>query len=129
MSIKRWPVEFYADARGRTPAYEFIESLPPGEHAAALRALDLLARYGPRLGMPHARHIEGLLWELRAGPGRLFYFPYLGELRACESQLGKGDSQALKRFIILHAYRKRTPKAPKREIETAIRRMSDILER
>ena len=112
MSAKLWPIEFYADARGQAPAYEFIESLAPGEHAAALRVLDLLARYGPRLGMPHACHVEGALWELRAGPGRLFYFLCLGE-----------------RFIILHGYRKRTPKMPKREIETALRRMNEVLGR
>ena len=109
---KRWPVEFYEDGRGRLPAYEFIERLPPREHAAALWTLDLLAQYGPGLRMPHARHIEGALWELRAGAGRLFYFLCLGE-----------------RFIVLHGYRKRTPKAPRREIEMAIRRMNEILGR
>ena len=108
----RWRVEFYSDDRGRIPAYEFVTSLAPGEHAAALRALDLLAQYGPRLGMPHARPIEGRLWELRAGPGRLFYFLYTGE-----------------RFIVLHGYRKKTQRASRREIDTALRRMNEVLER
>jgi phage-related protein len=104
-------IEFYADYRGRAPAYEFIGNLPPQEHAAALRALDLLVRYGLRLGMPHARHIEGPLWELRAGPIRLLYFLHLGQA-----------------FVILHGYRKQSQKAPRREIETAIRRMNELLE-
>jgi phage-related protein len=73
--------------------------------------LDLLQEFGPLLGMPHARPV-GDLWELRAGPGRLFYFAYMG-----------------RRFIILHGYRKQGPKAPKREIETAMRRWADFLER
>jgi phage-related protein len=107
-----WSVEFYADARGRIPAYEFIESLSPSEHAAALRALDLLAAYGPKLAMPHARHVEGELWELRASAGRLFYFSVVGE-----------------RFIILHGYRKKTQKAPRREIDMALRRMNEVLGR
>jgi len=107
---RAWRIEFYSDHRGRVPAYEFIEGLAPHEHAAALRALDLLARYGPRLSIPHARHIEGRLRELRAGPGRLFYFLHLGET-----------------FVILHGYRKKSQKASRQEAETAIRRMNDLL--
>ena len=105
-----WRVEFYTDIRGHVPAYEFMQGLAPAEHAAALRVLDLLARYGPRLGMPHARRIEGALWELRAESGRLFYFLHVG-----------------KRFIILHGYRKKTPQAPRKEIDTALRRMVEVL--
>jgi phage-related protein len=105
-----WRVEFYTDDRGRIPAYEFIESLVPGGHAACLRAIDPLARYGPRLTMPHARHVEGKLWELRAGPGRLSYFLRMGRT-----------------FVILHAYRKASQRAPRREIETAARRMNELL--
>ncbi len=111
MHGQRWPVEFYVDARGRVPAYEFVESLPPGEHAAALRVIDLLARYGQQLRMPHAEHITGALWELRVGANRLFYFMHMAD-----------------RFVILHGYRKKTPKAPRREIETAMRRMAELLE-
>ena len=77
-----------------------------------LRVLDLLREFGPRLPMPYARHIEGDLWELRPGAGRLFYFLYTG-----------------RRFIILHGYRKKGRKAPKKEIATAHRRMMDFLER
>lgn len=105
-----WRVGFYTDRRGTVPAYEFIESLAPHEHAAALRALDLLVRYGPALSMPHARHVEGKLWELRAGASRLFYFLHLGE-----------------EFIVLHGYRKKSQQAPRREVETAVRRMYDVI--
>ncbi len=105
-------VEFYEDGRGRVPAYEFIESLEARGHAVVLRVLDLLREYGPRLSMPYARHIEGDLWELRAGAGRLFYFLYIG-----------------RRFIVLHGYRKKSRKTPKKEIATAKRRMIDFLER
>jgi len=61
MEGEHWRVEFYTDARGRVPAYEFVESLSAGEHAAALRVVDLLARYGPQLRMPHAGHVTGAL--------------------------------------------------------------------
>ena len=62
--------------------------------------------------MPLARHIDGDLWELRPGANRLFYFLYTGQ-----------------RIIVLHAYRKKTDKAPKKEVDTALRRMNDWLER
>ena len=105
-----WQTEFHVDGRGQAPAYEFVDRLAPLEHAAALRAIDLLARYGPRLWMPHARRIEGRPWELRAGPGRLFYFLHLGQT-----------------FIILHGYRKKSQKAPKREVDTAMRSLNEWL--
>ncbi|RIK38231.1 MAG: type II toxin-antitoxin system RelE/ParE family toxin [Chloroflexi bacterium] len=105
-----WQVEFYADSRGRCPALTFVQSLPKKEQAELLRVLELLQEFGLQLGMPHARPIAGL-WELRAGPGRLFYVAHIG-----------------RRFIILHGYRKQSQAAPRREIETAHRRWADFLE-
>ena len=106
-----WSVEFYIDARGRTPALEFMRSLPSRDRAALLRAIDLLEEFGTALGLPHARPIEGL-WELRGGSGRLFYFAHTG-----------------RRLVILHGYRKKSQKAPQREIRMAQRRWADFLER
>jgi phage-related protein len=107
-----WAVDFYFDARDRSPVLEFINGLPKGEQGKLFRALTLLQEFGPLLSMPHARPIEGKLWELRGGAGRIFYFAYTG-----------------RRFILLHGYLKRTQEAPKREIETARRRMADFVER
>jgi phage-related protein len=89
-----------------------MESLQKAERAALVRVLDLLAAFGPRLQMPHARHIEGDMWELRAASGRLFYFCYIE-----------------RRFIVLHGYRKKTRQAPRREINTALRRLDDFVRR
>ena len=66
-----WQIEFYQDGRGLSPVEEFLKSLSVHERAEALHVIDLLQAYGLRLGMPHARPISGM-WELRAGPGRLF---------------------------------------------------------
>jgi phage-related protein len=109
LEVILWRVEFYEDNRGRIPAYDFISSLSPQEHAAALREIDLLTRYGTSLSTPYVRHIEGSLWELRPGSIRLFYFLYTNNT-----------------FIILHGYRKKGDKAPKREIDTAMRRMREF---
>jgi len=106
-----WLVEFYVDDRGRTPAYEFLSALPAKERAEMLRVIDLLQEFGVKLGMPHARPIEGM-WELRAGAGRLFYVTVHG-----------------RRFIVLHGYRKKSQAAPRKEIETAKRRWALFIER
>jgi phage-related protein len=105
-----WSVEFYVTAGGKAPAKEFIDGLPARERAKVARALEWLRDYGQDLGMPHARPIEGKLWELRAGAGRLFYFVYTG-----------------RRIILLHGYLKKSQRSPRREIEVALRRMADFL--
>lgn len=106
-----WIVAFYLDARGRNPVLEFINSLPEPDQARVLRVLKLLQEFGPLLGMPHARPIEGKLWELRAGASRVFYLAYTG-----------------RQFVLLHGYLKKTQEAPRREIETARRRMIALME-
>jgi phage-related protein len=49
--------------------------------------------------------------ELRAGAGRVFYF-------ACSGH----------KLVLLHGYVKKSRRAPKREIEMALRRMAEVLE-
>lgn len=105
-----WKIEFHCDHRGKCQPLEFIEGLPVFEQAKTRNALKLLSEFGPRLTMPHARHIQGKLWELRPGGIRLFYFAFIE-----------------KRFVILHGYRKQSQKAPDREIAIAIKRMLELL--
>lgn len=107
-----WSVEFYLDDRGDSPVEEFLRGLQPKERAAMLRTIRLLRTYGIQLHMPYARPIEGPIWELRAGAGRLFYFIFHG-----------------RRCILLHAYRKKQQRTPTEEIETARRRREIWLRR
>lgn len=81
------------------------------EQAKIRNALRLLQEFGIHLGMPHAKHIQGRLWELRPGGIRLFYFAYLSH-----------------QFVILHGYRKQGMKAPEGEIAIALRRIAEILD-
>jgi len=106
-----WQTHFYEDHRGRSPVLEFINRLPVGDRAKINNALRLLEEFGVQLGMPHARPIEGKLWELRPGGNRLFYFLFTGRT-----------------FVILHGFKKQTMKTPDREIEIAKRRMLELLE-
>ena len=69
------------------------------------------------MGAPHVRAIKGYrkLWELRVQTRqaiRLFYFAHTG-----------------RRFIILHGFVKKRGRTPPRELETAMRRMRDVLAR
>lgn len=110
-NTSRWEIVFYQDRRGRSPILEFFDDLPFIDQAKIYNAFRLLREFGNALGMPLARHGEGKLWELRPGGVRLFYFASIG-----------------KQFVILHGYRKRSNKAPEREIALALRRMAELLE-
>jgi len=106
-----WKILFYKDHRGKSPVLDFINSLNAKDRAKVNNAFRLLEEFGVKLNMPHARHIQGKLWELRPGANRLFYFIYI-------------DNQ----IILLHGYRKRSQKVPAKEIATALRYMQKIME-
>jgi len=106
-----WSIVFYKDHRGKCPPLEFIEDLPVKEQAKIRNALRLLQEFGTNLSMPHAKSIQGKLWELRPGGIRLFYFAYIKQ-----------------QFVILHGYRKQSQKAPGREIEFALRLMEELMD-
>ncbi len=65
--------------------------------------------------MPYARHLKGKLWELRISSGRLTYRVLY-------------FARAGRRFVLLHIFRKKTQKTPRREIDTALRRMAELLD-
>jgi len=104
-----WSIVFYLDHRGKCPPLEFIEKLPVKEQAKIRNMLRLLQEFGTNLGMPHAKPIQGKLWELRPAGIRLFYFAYIEQ-----------------QFVILHRYRKQSLKAPEREIAIALRRLKEM---
>jgi phage-related protein len=65
---------------------------------------------------PLVKHLEGKLWELRRSSRgniyRLLYFFFTG-----------------KRIVFVHGFQKKTQKTPRKEIETAVSRMNDYVER
>ena len=106
-----WQIHFYEDHRGKSTVLDFLNSLSSKEKAKVNNTIRLLEEFGTNLGMPHARRIEGRLWELRPGDNRLFYCLYMEQ-----------------KFVILHGFRKQSMKTPEREIAIALRRMKEILE-
>jgi phage-related protein len=106
-----WRIYFYDDHRGKSPVLDFINASSSKDKAKVNNTLRLLEEFGTNLGMPHARRIEGRLWELRPGDNRLFYCLYMEQ-----------------NFVILHGFRKQSMKTPEKEIAIALRRMKEILE-
>ncbi len=92
-------------------ALDELEKLPKDMRARFVRIVELLESFGPRhVGMPHVRHLEGPLWEMRLrgrdGIARAIYFSAKGQ-----------------RLVVVRAFVKKTQKTPRREIELAYRRM------
>ena len=111
-----WEIEFYETHTGRCPVQDFIDDLDPKGQAKVLWVVDLLQKYGPRLGMPYAKHIGGELWELRikmaSNQYRIIYFLFTGKV-----------------FVLLHGFAKKTSAIPRRDLEIARERYKDFSRR
>ena len=90
-----------------------IESWPVGILADYARIVELLMEFGPHLRMPHSRAMGGGLFELRPrgreGIGRVFYCFVIGQ-----------------HVVILHAFVKKTPETPEKELKIARKRMKEV---
>ena len=64
--------------------------------------IQLLEDHGTRLGENITKHLEEDIWELRPGNNRVLYFYH------------RDDT-----YVLLHQFRKKTQKTPRREIEKA----------
>ena len=93
-----------------------VLKLPPGLLARYLRLTELLLEFGPNLGLPHTRAMGERLVELRVrgpeGIARAFYCALVGQ-----------------RILMLHVFIKKSQKTPRRELETAKRRLREVLHR
>jgi phage-related protein len=104
-----WTVEFLNDA----VEAEFL-SIPKDLQARLVRISDLIESYGLKnLGMPHVRHLQDKLWEIRgkgkSGIARALYVAVIG-----------------RRVVILRVFVKKTQKTPPGEITLALSRMKEI---
>jgi phage-related protein len=108
-----WTIEFYKDARGRSPVEDFLQELQPDMQHQVGRIFDLVQLFGDRLGMPHSRPLAGyrfneLRIRSRASIVRIFYFAAIG-----------------RRIVMLHGYVKKDQRIPRRELEIASRRRAE----
>ena len=112
-------VEFYETQDGKSQLWEFLEDLRIKaatskdariQHKQASLYIELLQQNGTRLNENITKHLEDGIWELRPGNNRVFYFFFQDNT-----------------FVLLHQFRKKTQKTPKREIEKAKRERDDYL--
>ncbi len=91
-----------------------LDALPVGLRARMVRLMEIMEDFGVTcLREPHARHLEGKLWELRVkgseGIARAIYVTVTG-----------------RRVIILHAFVKKTAKTPPRALRIARQRLKEL---
>lgn len=109
---------FYRTVDGTEPVNDFIESLTVEEQVVLDHQIDLLNRLDethPHLAFPHSSQISGELRELRCHYGSKHY-----RILYRRSHLF---------LILLHAFRKTTPKIPPTEIQIAKVRFDDFKNR
>lgn len=87
---------------------KFIKGLQKPTVAKVLRTIDLLEKFGPKLGLPHTKKISANLFELRV-PGKQ-------EIRILYSF---HKSQ----IFLLHGFIKKSQKIPPKEIKIATRKL------
>ena len=97
--MSNWTIEALPAARRE------VKSLPRDLQARFFHIGDMLTEHGPQqVGMPHVRHLEGGLWEMRmkgkSGIARAIYFTVVGKrIIGCKS-FSRSDSPAYSlRFV------------------------------
>ena len=116
-----YTVMFYETADGRSELWDFLEELRMKaatnkdariQHKQITLYIQLLQENGTRLNENITKHLEDGIWELRQGNNRVFYFFF------------ENDT-----FVLLHHFRKKSQKTPKREIEKAKNERADYIAR
>ncbi len=108
-------VEFFITENEKNPILEFIDKLQKKDQAKILGCLQSIQELGFNTPRVEFRQIDGKLWEIKIrtsiGGYRIFYMTISKD-----------------RMILLHAYQKKSQKAPKKEISIATKRLKVVLE-
>jgi phage-related protein len=106
-----WSVQYDSRVEG------WLETIPFDIKARILRIIDLLIEHGPSNERePYVKHLKGhgKHYEIRAhckdGIARVFYVTWQG-----------------KRIVLLHGFIKKSNKTPQKEIEIAVKRMTEVV--
>jgi len=109
-------VEFFVSPDGKSPIQRFIDRCPNRQQVKILRQLQYLQEFGPTTAIPNTRKLKGApLWELRI-LGR-------DNIRIIYAPIGNG------KFVILHIFLKKKRRTPRKEIETALGRYKQLLDK
>ncbi len=114
-------IRFYRNEKGESEIEKWMERLAKEAKTSKDSRINLNKLYvyfgllkekGTRAGEPYVKCLEDGIWELRPIDNRVLFFYW------------KNDT-----FVLLHYFRKKTQKTPKREIEKAKRNRDDFLRR
>ena len=117
----KYNIEFYEKANGKSEVWDFLEKMRKKaltskdariQYKQMILHIQLLQDNGTILPENITKHIEENIWELRPGNNRIFYFYYTDNT-----------------FVLLHSFRKKTQKTPRREIEKAKTERDDYITR
>ena len=103
-------VRRYVTPAGADPVAKYLDDLAAREAARVVAAAQAIEERGLDESGATARQVRGRLWELKVGAHRVFFVLIAGPT-----------------MVLLHGYTKGSQRAPKREIETALARMKDVL--
>ena len=116
-----YTIAFYEDKNGKSQILEYLKDLQFKsktdknariQYKQASLYINLLSENGTRLNQKITKYIGDGIWELRPGNNRIFYFFFEGNT-----------------YILLHQFRKKTMKTPKREINKAKQEKDDYIKR
>ena len=104
-----WAVEFLDEH-----VEAALSALPFDLRASFARIVNLIETQGlERIREPYVKHLEGKLWEMRlTGKDGIARAAYVTASRY--------------RVVVVHVFVKKTQKAPRREIETALKRAKEV---
>ena len=106
-----WNVVYFETPRGNKPVKDFIDKQSPAVKGKYIGMIDFLEKYGPFLSRKYTKKLRKDLYELRI--------------------TGKEQVRVLytvwqRNIILLHAFKKKTRKVPRKEIKTALLRLDRV---
>lgn len=119
--IIMYTIEFYFNSDDVSELWNYLDDLQKKaatnknariQHKQITQYIQLLEDHGTRLGENITKHLEEDIWELRPGNNRVLFFYH------------KDNT-----YVLLHLFRKRTQKTPRREIEKAKAERDDWIAR
>lgn len=114
-----YKVLFYRNNKGEEPVLNYLNDLKNKKGKDSRIRLNkigdyiqALQEYGTYLGANYLKHLDGEIWELRPLDDRILFAAFDGN-----------------NFVLLHQFRKKTRKTPRREIEKAKKEYIDFIRR
>lgn len=111
----KFSINYWRNPSGRAPVERYIDNIDnKEERAELLSVLSGIQEKGSDAVGVEFKHIEGKLWELKirthGNQHRIFYVVLRGD-----------------EMVLLHAYLKKTARAPLKEIQTARQRLKQLI--